>query len=153
MKIGRIKNKEEFKEVVFMMRDAISETWGFSEPKSPADLGRWLLDRLKDGADIFVAVDDDGVAGFGLGFVEQVAYLKNPHYLVDMVYVKPGKRRTRAAFLLFSALKTAAERSGLDIIGYIFADNRRKDFTPTIAKRFATDKKPFLLAFYRKNRG
>jgi len=152
MKIGRLQSKEEFFEVVKMLQNAISEVWSFTEPAEKKRLAKWLKDQLmRDDFDLFVAIDDDGIAGFGYGFEEGLVYLKEPHYVVDMVYVKPEKRRTNAAFLLFNALKKQAEKSGLNIVGYLFADNRRKDFTPTIAKRFATDKKPFLLAFYRRN--
>ena len=152
MKIGRLRTKEEFFQVAKMYHEAVKEVYYFEEPADPVVLGKWLKEQLESpDFDLFVAIGGDGeVAGFGFGYVTQFEVLKNPVYFVEMVYVKPEYRRSNAAFLLMNALSKQSEKSGLTSISYLFADNRKKDGMPTIAKRFATEKKPFLVCFYRE---
>jgi len=155
VKIGRVQTKEEFFEVTKMYREAVKEIYYFTEPTSAKDLGLWLREQLKNpNFDLFVAITDEGeLAGFGFGYISEFEVLRDPVYFVEMVYVKPEHRRSNAAFLIMNALAKQSEKSGLTTISYLFADNRKKDGMPTIAKRFATEKKPFLVCFYREPQG
>ena len=154
IKIGRLQSKEEFFKLIPLMQQAYKEVWKFAEIADPLEFGKWLKFKYEtdNNFDLFISFDKETkeITGFGMGYLDYPFFLKEPYYLVDMVYVKPEYRRTNSAWLLMNALKKAASKKSKLQLAFLFADNSKKQGMPTIGKRYATTKKPFLIGMYRK---
>lgn len=147
--IGRLKDRDEFLEVVPMLREAYKETFSFMEVRSTLEYGEWLLSRIDDKEfDLFVIKDKDKdeIIGLSIGSVNHVYYVQD-HYFIDMVYVKKEYRTTNAVFLLLQVCSRQAYKRKMPILASLFTG--KNNTLPPIAKRFADEKKADYLIFHK----
>lgn len=72
---------------------------------------------IKDNKNIVLAVDNnDSIAGFTLSYIDTMNGLTEPIYNGDIAYVKPDKRKTRAAYMLYKNVFEFAKEQGLKIV-------------------------------------
>lgn len=70
---------------------------------------------INDGADIVIATEGMIPIGFSVCYKDEFGGLTEPIYQCDIAYVKPHKRKSRAAYLLYNNAYEYAKQLGLKV--------------------------------------
>jgi len=78
---------------------------------------------INDGSDIVVALDNMIPIGFSLCYIDEFNGITEPVYQCELAYVKPHKRKSRAAYLMYNNAYKYSKEIGLKVVSHGRVEN------------------------------
>ena len=118
MVIIRAYEESDFEEVVEMYYNMVLEVYPHRQFKSKQHFYANVINWITWNYDIMITVKDDIITGFNMCYVDSMGGICEDYYQGECIYIKPEYRKTRSAYLLYTASIIYAKK-----MGYILSTN------------------------------
>ena len=125
----------DFVELVQMYKDLIKTVYHNMNLSEDIYFYGAVIEWFKQKKDIIIAEQDGVIAGFTLGYVENLQIVE-PYYFGDIAYIKPEFRKSRAAYMLYNNVVNYGKELGLKVEARAFIGNGNANKIDKIQSKF-----------------